>query len=125
VRPRKPAIVARNARIIAMARQGIRPNRIAILMKVAPNIVSVTLWQARQDGVAIPSFGTAGRKKGLGADAAAVALANLGEETRARLTEAGAARGIGAAETARRLLTIVARDGLIDAVLDDGKGGAA
>jgi DNA (cytosine-5)-methyltransferase 1 len=41
------------------------------------------------------------------------------------LTEAGAARGIGAAETARRVLTIVARDGLIDAVLDDGKGGAA
>lgn len=42
------------------------------------------------------------------------------EATAAALRAAGAARGLPASEIARRLLEATARDGLIDAVLDDG-----
>jgi len=101
------------ARIVALARGGMKPALIAAETGLRPATVYHYLNKARKRGEPIPHFQPGSGWRGQRF------LIPLDLELQAALSRAAARRDIDARELARRLLIACVEGALIDAVLDD------
>lgn len=114
-----PRATWRNRKVVELAKAGNRPGVIVALLAEQGVVVDVTLVyqalvNARKNGEDIPRFSTLG----LSTDGGARAL--ISAELRMQLARHADARKITVSELARRLLTVAAKDKLVDGILDDG-----
>jgi len=102
--------------VIAMAMKGIRPADIIRKTGLGRNTVYADIYWARRHGIRLPTF-----RRGPSRDTTRRNLC-VSEGVFSALGAAAVARGISTTMLAERLLTTIARDGLADAILDDGAG---
>ncbi len=100
-------------RVIDLAHQRVQPCDIAVRLNCAPDTVYQYISAARRAGMRIPKF-TNGRPN------QTAGYAHINHETAAALRPHADRRGIPLRVLAKRLLAEVARDDLVDAILDDG-----
>lgn len=111
---------ATQQRVIELARQGLRPSRIAREVQRSPETVYHYLWKARREGVVLPRTRT-GMEPG---QPPRHVTFFLDRNLTAALETAAARRGMEARDLARRIVTVCLADGLVDAVLDEERDGA-
>lgn len=100
-------------RVIDMARQRIQPRDIAVRLNCAPDTVYQYISAARRAGMRIPKFTNGRPNKTAG-------YAHISHDTAAALLPHADRRGIPLRVLAKQLLEVIARDDLVDAILDDG-----
>jgi hypothetical protein len=100
-------------RVIDLAHQRIPPRDIAVRLNCAPDTVHQYISAARRAGMCIPKF-TNGRPN------TTAGYAHINHETAAALRPHADRRGLPLRVLAKRLLAEIARDDLVDAILDDG-----
>lgn len=103
-------------RITAMALSGMRPVEIEAAIGGAKHrdSIRVMLTGLRKKGIPIPDFE---KRKRIDPAKLRIPLAVLDS-----FTDAAVARGIRTDALAARLLSIIAKDNMVDAILDDGAG---
>ncbi|WP_297773073.1 helix-turn-helix domain-containing protein [uncultured Roseovarius sp.] len=103
-----------DADVIPLAREGVPASDIARRLGVTPNRIHAVLARLRRQGAEFPPvrLGAPCRKQG-------ARLTRLNSDLREGLEPHAIARGMSVKEMALRLLDIVIRDGLVDAILDD------
>lgn len=99
------------ARVIAMAKDGVRRNEIAKAVKCSVHTVYGYVAKARREGVDIPPF-----KKG----SPKFAHITVPNGAALKLRRAARARSVTPSELAERLLSEMVNGNLIAAILDDG-----
>lgn len=108
------------ARIVAMAKDGIRP---AMIDRAMPSVglanIYTAISTARKAGVNIPPF-PAIRMPRDGRLPRSLSIEVAALKNRPALLAAAKCRGMTETRLVRRLLDVVLRDGMIDAILDDG-----
>lgn len=98
---------------VRLAKLNTSPRDIAARLEIAVGTVSHYLWQARQRGEDVPRFyGTGRRYQGT--------YLALTYRTRQELNKAASIRNVGVAHLAQKIVECAMRDGLVDAILDDG-----
>lgn len=100
-------------RCISMAQKNIAPPDIACALKIAPGTVHGYLSDARKAGVAVPYFKWNSGRTHTGL------IATMSQEAAELLRPDAAARGLSTERLAARLLEAIARDHMVDAILDD------
>jgi len=111
-----PEIAERNRQIVAMAIDNVPPREIAPRFGVEVGVVHNVLSAARKSGVTVPLFaGTGGRSPGF-------RRVEVDGATLQALVDAARKRGTTTVSLARKIIETVVREGLVDAVLDDGAG---
>ena len=108
-------------RIVALAKRGIRPARIFDLVGDARNLTQVykTIGHARRIDPSIPSFRTA-RTSEVGPKVRNQFAVELPADLLLDLAPHAEKRRLTAKELAIALITVVVREDLVDATLDDG-----
>jgi len=111
----------REAETLRLAREGVPPRKIAVLLGCQPSTVHHYLWKARREGV------FEGRFKTGSDDSPGTWSAQMPRELAESLRPIAESRGMTLGHLARTILVRVAEDNLVDAVLDDqdDDGGAA
>ena len=115
-----------NVCIVALARDGLPPAAIerALGGAVSRQFIYWILSRARAEGVSIPHFPTRdARSLAPAVSPYGACRISVPYETLTRLQPAAITRRISVSELVRRLLCVIARDGLADSVLDDAAGG--
>ena len=107
-------------KIECLAKQGVRPCHIADQLGVSRQRVYTRIGWLRRAGEDIPEFprgapgGAIGRPR-------KPRLRAMPDDLRDRLAEIAEMRGQSIEQLATRLLTVIVRDDLVDAILDDGE----
>lgn len=106
--------------IARLAKEGVRPGHIATTLGVSRQRVYMRIGWLRRVGEDIPKF-PRGRPP-CAAKTGAHLRCRLPDDVTERIASCAEARGQSIGQFATRLLTVIARDGLVDAILDDGEG---
>lgn len=112
-----PAPDGRSDHVLALAKRGVRPCEIAEQTGLSSNAVYTRLAYYRRHGCDIPRFTGGPRKNGT----ARLYITDVAPDLRNLLEPHAARRDQTINELARDLLDMVAREGLVDAILDDGE----
>ena len=111
-------IAARNAEILRLAGELKAPAEIErILGNVSRGVIYLVIAEARRKGCSIPKFSTAGGRRGTRSDRLMLNLPAIIGEVLAPHAER---RKMTPGALAVKLLTLIADEDLVDAILDDG-----
>lgn len=102
-------------RVVQMALGGTPPREIARKTGLSVNTIYSDLSWARKNGVDLPHFTTGAERR------SGTRVVNVPDHILAALSHAALARGVSTPKLVERLLTAIARDDLVEAVLDDGE----
>lgn len=110
-----------NARVVALATQGIRPRDIAEQLCLTAHIVGRIISKARKAGETIPYFNTHGEVVPQDSrPASPTARVEVAMDAIDDLEAPARKRGVSPVELARRIVETVVEHDLVNAVLDDG-----
>lgn len=102
-------------RAAAMALRGLSIGEIAQAMRIKPNSVTNYLTCARRAGLAVPKCKPGPTPK------SGLSTLRISTDLVSRLRPHAVARHLNISELASQLLSEIAADGLVDAILDDGE----
>lgn len=106
--------------IARLAREGLRPAEIATELNTTRQRVYMRIGWLRRTGADIPAF-SRGRPPRAGQIARQIRC-RLPADVTDRIAACAEARGESIGQFAKRLLTVIARDDLVGAILDDTEG---
>ncbi|MGD9862564.1 MAG: hypothetical protein AB7S99_05060 [Pseudodonghicola sp.] len=102
------------SRVVALAKDGMPPRKIAVELGIAPRSAHDYLKTARRNGETIPRFDGGGRPVG------EYRTLHIKREALEKLATIANERGVQTIQLAADLLNTIAEDDLVDAVLDRG-----